>query len=116
MNPDATTESKARRQLEILQAELAERDSTLHFAHAAVAMVVALILAGGTGKLFWDLPATKLYLGIPAVVVTALLVVYSLARYVRGKRVLRGELERFESMKALRRDLHLDDPAALLPR
>ena len=116
MTPDATTESEARRQLELLQGELAERVSTLHFAHAAIALVLALIAAGGTGKLFWDLPAGKLHLGIPAVLFTLLLVAYSLVRYLRGRKVLGVELQRFEALKALRRTLNLDNPSALLPR
>lgn len=116
MTPDALTQVEAQAKLEVLQAELAARESTLHFAHAAVALVVALLASGATGKLFWDLPGGKLYLGVPAVCFTFLLVIYSLVRYRRGMRVLAVELGQFEALKALRHTLNLDNPAALLPR
>jgi hypothetical protein len=116
VTPDAQTQVEARAKLEVLQGELAARESTVHFAYAAIALVVALLASGATGKLFWDLPAGKSYLGIPAVCFTWLLVIYSLLRYRRGKRVLAVELGRFETLKALRHTLNLDNPSALLPR
>ena len=116
MKPDALTQSEAQAQLALLQGELAARASTVHFSHAAVALIVGLLCAGGTGKLFWDLSEQKVHWGIPAVTVTGLLLIYSLVRYLRGKRALAVELSRFELLKTLRHTLHLDNPAALLPR
>ncbi|MHB8873576.1 MAG: hypothetical protein ACYC8T_07810 [Myxococcaceae bacterium] len=116
MTQDKSPESEARRKLDVLQGELATRDSIENFAYSAVALVCALIAAGATGKLLWDLPEKNLILGVPPAVATALLMAYSLVKYLRGKRLLAVELRQFESLKALRADLHLDNPAALLPR
>lgn len=103
------------KQLEALQRELEARMSTFHFAHAAVSLGVGLVLAGGAGKLFWDSIRLPL-LGVAAAAISLGCLGYSLFRYARGQSCLRVELERFESLKALRRSLRLDDPSALLPR
>ena len=86
----------ARQQLERLQKELEARESTIHFAHAGVSLLFALILA--------------------AAVCSAALMVHSIRRYLRGQRALKWELQRYERLRALRRSLHIDDPSALLPR
>jgi len=44
------------------------------------------------------------------------LVVYAWIQYRRGQVHYRREMELFTSLKAVHRALHLDDPAALLPR
>ncbi len=116
MSPDNLTQSDAQRQLEQVQGELAARRSTLHFAHAAVSLVVGLLLAGATGKFFWDMPEEKQLFGLPGVAAIAVLLVYAAVRYRRGMQALDSELSRFETLKALRRELRLDDPSALLPR
>ncbi len=43
-----------RQELERLQKELEARESTLHFAHAGVSFLFALMLAAAAAKLFWD--------------------------------------------------------------
>ena len=105
----------ARAELERLQQELADRRSIPYFAQAGVGMIAAAILASASAKLFWDSLKTP-YLGITAAVGALALAVYSVVQYTRGKRHLKLELTRFESLKALRRALHLDDPSALLPQ
>ena len=108
------TTSDPRVELERLQEELSTRQSITSFAHAAVALLVAMIIAGAAGKLFWD--SVKIpYLGIAAAITALGLVVFALARYARGRRQLRVELERFERMQGLRRSLGIDDPTAFLP-
>jgi hypothetical protein len=103
-------------ELERLQSELASRKSITHFAHSAVSFMVSLILAGTSGKLFWDLEEEKQIwawlVGAVAVAVGG----YALTRYLTGRKLLAVELERFEALKALRRTLKLDDPSALLPQ
>jgi len=101
-------------QLEQLQRELESRSSVRHFAHFGVSLVMAMILAGASGKLFWDSIRTPV-LGWAAAVLSISAVVYSVSHYRRGKRALEAELARFETLKGLRRTLGLDDPSALLP-
>ncbi len=103
-----------RAELEALQAQLATRQSTTCFAQAAIALVVALILSGAAGKLFWDSLRTP-YLGVAFAAASVVLAVYAVLRYGRGRALLRGELERFERMLDLRRALGLDDASQLLP-
>jgi hypothetical protein len=105
----------ARQQLERLQKELEARESTIHFAHAGVSLLFALILAAAAVKLFWDSIRLPI-LGIAAAVCSAALMVHSIRRYLRGQRALKWELQRYERLRALRRSLHIDDPSALLPR
>jgi hypothetical protein len=50
------------------------------------------------------------------VVLAAGLVVFAWIPYRRGIAHHRRELELFASLQAVHRALHLDDPAALLPR
>lgn len=101
-------------QLETLQSQLATRDSTLHFTHTGVALMVAMIVGGAAAKLFWD-SAKVPYLGFLAAAVSFGLVVYAAIRYRRGKASLALELQRFAELESLRRQLKLDDPASLLP-
>lgn len=111
-----SAESDDRRKLDALQAELADRQSIVHFAHAAVSTVVALILAGAAAKLLWDLPLQRRPYAYPVVAAAAFLVVYALVQYFQGRSDLASEMTRFQSMKDLRAELRLDDPSALLPK
>lgn len=101
-------------ELERLQQELSTRQSTTHFAHAAVSLMVAMIIAGASAKLFWDSVKVP-YVGILAAAVAVGLAAYSVRHYRRGKRALKGEVADFERMQGLKRDLGLDDPSKLLP-
>ena len=113
MNTD--TQQQQRAELERLQAGLATRKSIRHFAHSAVSTVVALIVAGAAIKLFRD-SAKVPYVGFLAAAISLGLAVYAVTQLVKGRRHLADELERFASLEALRRALHLDDPSQLLPR
>ncbi|MCI0573089.1 MAG: hypothetical protein L0Y66_20280 [Myxococcaceae bacterium] len=101
-------------QHEKLQAELASRQSTVHFAHAGVSLVWAMLIAGAAIKLFVD-SARVPYLAWAATLATVGLTTYALVRFRRAREALRDELVRFEQLKALRRQLKVDDPSALLP-
>ncbi len=115
MTASAST-TDLRRQLDQLQAELSSRSSTVHFAHAAVSLAVSLILFGGVGKLAWDL-GDKLPGWVGAGTgLSGLILVYALIRWALARRELRAELEKLKALEALRRELKLDDPAALLPQ
>jgi hypothetical protein len=106
------TDLKARH--EDLQARLSARDSILHFAHAAVSGLGAgmaltaayhLIRLGSAGV--W--PKVALAVG-------GLLAFYALVRVFLGHAALRRELVDFEALRAVRRELDLEDVAALLPK
>jgi len=107
--------SQQREELARLQHGLSSRDSTVHFAHAGVSILASLLLFGATAKMLWD--ARKLWILPFASGSLALgLVAYALVRLLKGKATYRDEMVRYERMMAIRRDLKLDDPAALLPQ
>ncbi|HTS80827.1 MAG TPA: hypothetical protein VMH40_09540 [Myxococcaceae bacterium] len=105
----------ARARLPELQAQLAVRESTTHFARSGVALVASCIFAGAAAKLFWDSIRFPV-LGAASVLVAIGLVIYAWVQLRRGKAHDRREMELFASLQAVHRALHLDDPAALLPR
>lgn len=109
-NPTPSTET-----LEQLQQELSDRQSIVHFAHAAISGVVAVILGMASGKLFWDSIRLS-YVGVLAAVVALAALVYACVHYRKARRLLAEEHRRFEVMKQMREALHLDDPSALLPQ
>ncbi|WP_163989073.1 hypothetical protein [Pyxidicoccus caerfyrddinensis] len=104
-----------RTQLDQLQESLSVRQSTTHFAHTGVSTIAALLIGGAAGKLFYDSLRTPL-LAWGATVLTLALLVYAFRHYRAGHKVLVEELKGYETMMELRRQLRLDDPAALLPR
>lgn len=112
---NAETSEELRSQLERLQERLATRQSILHFAHAAVSLIVALIFGGAAVKLFRD-STMEPALGFGATVVALGLLIYSLVRYAKGRRELADELKRYGDLLELRRRLQLDNPSTLLPR
>ncbi len=105
----------ARARLPELQAQLAVRQSTTHFARAGVALVACTIFTGAAAKLFWDSIRFPV-LGAVAVALAVGLVVFAWIQYRRGLVHQRREMELFASLQAVHRALHLDDPGALLPR
>lgn len=98
-----------------LLSRLAARRSTTHFAHAAVSLLSGLIFSGAAGKLYWDTEELYLWAVAGFAALGLALVAYSMTRWVLGRRALAWELGEFEKLKALRRELRLDDPSALLP-
>jgi hypothetical protein len=114
--PDSSSQADTRQKMETLQAQLAARASVLHFAHSAVSTIVALILGGAAGKLFWDLEPEQLPLAVLAATVSGLLLVYAFVRYLLGRKAYQVERHRFEALKDLRRALSVDDPSTLLPQ
>ncbi len=103
--------------LAALQRELASRQSVLHFSHCAVATILALIAAGTTAKLIWDLdtePQTEIFI-YPVAAFSTFGFIYAFIRYVYGRKELKRELASFAQLQALRRRMNLEDPSALLP-
>jgi hypothetical protein len=106
-----------RETLAALQRELASRASVLHFAHSAVSTILALIAAGTTAKMTWDLdihPETEIFV-YPVAAFSMLCFIYGFIRYIWGRSELKRELVSFAKLQALRRKLNLEDPSALLP-
>ena len=114
--PDAvsTSSPSPQEQLEQLQAELASRQSIVHFAHSGVATMAALIVGGASAKLFHDSLRTPILAWLAALVSLGLLA-YAVVHYRRGRRCMHEEARRYETLLELRRALKLDDPSALLP-
>ncbi|MBL8924080.1 MAG: hypothetical protein JNJ54_34805 [Myxococcaceae bacterium] len=97
-------------------ARLSIRASTLHFAHCAVSFFVGCLLGGAAVKLSLDTElAWAPSLVLPAAALAIIAALYAVVRLALGLRVLRGEERDFERLQALRAQLKLDDPAALLP-
>ncbi|MBX7100143.1 MAG: hypothetical protein K1X89_20680 [Myxococcaceae bacterium] len=108
--------SDPRGELEHLNEQLRARASVRHFAHAAVSAMLGLLVAGTVGKEAWDgAPMTEGLVPLLAAAATAALL-YAAVRYGLGRAVLGTELAQFDRLLGLRRALHLDDPAKLLPR
>jgi hypothetical protein len=119
------TRSPAPKQaLEALQRELSARQSVLHFAHAAVTSILAVIGAGAAAKMVWDLTRDQVTEAgeagrpwvVPVSILSAGLLVYAVVRYLMGRRALKRELASFAELQSLRRELKLEDPSQLLPR
>ncbi len=106
---------EARAEFERLQKELESRRSVSHFALAVLSSLLALISAAAAAKLFYDSVRFPI-LGLVAAVVCVALITYAAHHYRKAKRLLKRELEHFESLKALRRKLRIDDPFLQLPR
>ncbi|WP_244238288.1 hypothetical protein [Corallococcus terminator] len=98
-----------------LQESLATRQSTTHFTHAGISVIAFMLISGAAGKLFYDSLRTP-YLAWGAALLALGLLVYGYVSYRKGRVVLDDELKRYETLLALRHELHLDNPAALLPR
>jgi hypothetical protein len=105
-----------RAELEKLQAELASRQSITDFAHAAVSMLLALISAGTSARMFFDFSGSEEVYCWMVAALSLGFATYSLTRYLNGRRNLAIELERFAALKRLHRIMGLDDPSALLPQ
>lgn len=113
---DVADSASMRAEHDALMAQLASRDSTPSFARAALAIFVALLLAGLSGKLFWDSQMKLALVAGPLGVGAIALLLWGGWQYVRGRRYLTTERQRFERLCSLRRALGLDEPLALTPR
>lgn len=105
-----------RERYDALSAALASRKSTLHFAHAGVALVVTVILTGTSARLFWKGNPEHHELAWAVGIFASVVFAYASARVGVGLARLKVELKDFAALKALRHQLGLDDPARLIPR
>ncbi len=94
---------------EILE-RLSRRQSTVHFAHGAVAIFVSAILGGAAYRLSVDTDFAWAPRAVEPVAVAALLALAStLVRFALGLRVLSREVKDFDHLRSLRRELKLDE-------
>lgn len=105
-----------RAELDRLQAQLSSRRSTVHFARMAIALLVAFIFGGASTQVFSDVEGrVGQLLGYGMVGLSLGLVAFAVGSFLIGKGALKRELSSLEELRRLRRELRLDDPAALLP-
>jgi hypothetical protein len=114
VTPDATADRRQR--YDALAAALSTRKSTLHFAHASVALVVTIILTGTAGRVFWKGAPEHLPWGWASGALAAAIFVYAVVRLIVGRVRLKTELADFAQLQSLREQLGLDDPKRLMPR
>lgn len=111
MSPPVTDLPALRAEHDATLARLSVRRSTLHFAHAAVALFVSATLGLAAWKLSTDLeldwaPA----LSRPAALISGVALLYAAARLFLGRRHLVREVAEFARLQGLRRALKLDEP------
>ena len=105
-----------RQQHDALQRELTARNSTVHFAHAGVASVAMVILAGTAARLMWKGNVEQVRAGWLVASLAGGTFAYAAVRMFIGRARLKGELSGFARLKELRHQLGLDDPGSLIPR
>jgi hypothetical protein len=106
-----------RRELELLQAQIATRASILHLARGAVSTIFSLMIFGLAGLFRWG--KNNIYdvadFALPVAVAATALLAYALSSFVLGYRAHLREVALFAELRSLRRELNLEDPSALLP-
>lgn len=103
-------------QLDTLRRELSARQSIVHFAHAAVATLAALICTGLSFRLKVEVEDWLNMMAVPAAWAAMALLGYAIVRAIFGYRAMRSEAIKFEHLKLQMRTLGVDDPSTLLPR
>ena len=107
MSSDLRTEHDA------VLSSLSTRESTRHFAHAAVSVLLSLALAGTAAKLWWDYWTTNPERASAAIGLTALCLAYAAVRLVMGARANGKERLQLDRLRELRKALGVDAPASL---
>lgn len=92
---------------------LSTRESTRHFAHAAVSVLVAVALAGTAAKLWWDFWGTNPEWASGFAGLTALALGYAAIRMTLGARANGRERVQLVRLRELRKELGVDAPASL---
>lgn len=89
---------------------LSTRVSTLHFAHAAVSLFVAIILFATAGKLWWDFWISYPEVTVACAAAGTLVLLYAAVRLTLGLLASGREKLQLTRLLHLRRDLQLDAP------
>jgi hypothetical protein len=107
MSTDLRTEHDA------VLSSLSTRESTRHFAHAAVSILVAVALAGTAAKLWWDFWGTNPEYASSCVGLTMVCLSYAAVRLAMGARANGKERMQLDRLRELRKALGVDAPASL---
>jgi uncharacterized membrane protein YcjF (UPF0283 family) len=94
-------------------ASLSTRESTKHFAHAAVSVLISVAFAGTATKLWVDHWGTNPQWAASALGATALCLLYAAVRLLLGARANGHERVRLVRLRELRKALGVDEPASL---
>lgn len=92
---------------------LSTRESTRHFAHAAVSVLFAIALAGTAAKLWWDFWPNHPEWVVSCIGLTLLFLGYAGARLLIGARANGKERVQLDRLRELRKALGVDAPASL---
>ena len=92
---------------------LSTRESTRHFAHAAVSTLLSLSFFGTAGKLWWDYSTTNPEWAGGTAACGAIGILYAVARLVIGARANTRERLQLVRLRELRKVLGVDAPASL---
>jgi hypothetical protein len=92
---------------------LSTRESTRHFAHAAVSILLAIALMGTAGKLWWDFSTTNPEWAGGFFSVGAIALCYAGVRLILGFRANVNERVKLVRLRELRLQLGVDAPASL---
>ena len=97
---------------QVLEA-LSTRVSTLHYAHAAVSLFVAIICLSTAAMFWWDYWIAMPQAAISSGVAGALALLYSLSRLTFGLQASGREKSQLVRLLDLRRTLQLDAPLSV---
>ena len=92
---------------------LSTRESTRHFAHAAVSILISVALAGTATKLWWDFWSSNPEWASSFAALTALVLSYAGLRLILGARANGLERIQLVRLRELRKTLGVDAPASL---
>jgi uncharacterized membrane protein YcjF (UPF0283 family) len=92
---------------------LSTRESTRHFAHAAVSMLISVALSGTAAKLWWDYWGTNPEYALSFAGLTALCLLYAAIRLTFARRANGRERVQLVRLRELRKALGVDAPASL---
>jgi hypothetical protein len=103
-------DARLRQEHDAVHHTLSDRQSVVHYAHAAVTTLAGLILAGVASKLQWDLGDAYPLVPVPAALFSLVLLGYGTVRWILARRAARREAADIARLTELRVALKLDLP------
>lgn len=108
-----TTTDPRRAEHDAVLSALSTRESTRHFAHAGVSVLLALITGGTAAKLWHDFQAAHPEWAFGAFGVAGVALLYALVRGAIAWRAHRAERAQLARLQELRKALGVDAPLSL---